>query len=1166
MTNPLNKQRIYILYDLLNKIPAAMRITLLLLCVFAFQLQAEHSYSQNTKISLDMKNSSIEKILQTIEEKSEFYFLYNSKLIDVDRKTDIQAKEESIASVLNRLFDAENVEYEVKGTQIILHPKEMNRVASELIANIQQQQRRQITGQVTDERGEPVIGANIIEKGTTNGTVTDIDGNFSFRVEEDAILHISYIGYLEQEIPTAGRTSVNIILHEDTRALEEVVVVGYGTQRKETLAGSVSSINSSELTSTKTDNVVTNMQGKIPGLLIRQNTGEPGTFDNLVSIRGFGSPVVVIDGIVRTRNGLSDLAQVNSEDIESISILKDASAAIYGMNASNGVIIVTTKKGESGKARFSYSGMYGVKMPTGMPEMVDAYTYRLMANEYNRNIGKGPDYDATLLEKYKNGEPGYQDWDWIDMYLYDAVPVQNHTITVRGGSEKVNYFVSLGYNEDNGLLTSDVQWYKRYTLRSNLQAELTKDFKMNVMVSGREDNRQRGNEDFIWTYKSLIVNDRGIGPYTLNNPSHLSRIGPEDKNPAALVSPDLDGYRRNNNFSGSASVDFTYTAPFLPGLSVNLLGSYDISTQNESHKNGASDIYDYYTDTYAATRGQDSYWNRMQLYNKVYTKLQGNYTKKFGSHSLGLMGAVEASEERYDNLRGQRSYNDVFTFDVLDMGTSTTATNSGNREFRRYAAYIGRANYDYQGKYIAEVMIRYDGSYRYAPSKRWVLFPSFSAAWRVSEEKFFKDLFPAIDNLKFRASYGESGRDQGDAYSYMPAYTSSNSRGYMFEDGSLTVGMYPPGVVNDRMSWVTAKFYNLAVDMDVKRISATFEFFQRKNTGLLASKVASVTNTFGASFPQENINSDMNTGLELQLKYRGNAGKDFKYVIGTNVTYARTKRLHVESAPYTSQWDNWRNNNNDRYQGRNLIYTYDGQYTSLYDFETVPLLGGARGNSVMLPGAYRIKDNNGDGRINADDQVFENWAYGNQGYVSGDGTGQRVNPPLQYGFTFDFVYKEWDLNLLFQGAALYSVNYHMNDIWGYGRYPTLHEKFLDRWHTANPDDNPLDPNTVWIAGKYPAGRPYNYNNTTDALAINVWRPMATYLRLKNVELGYTVSKTLLSKIGFEKARLYVNGTNLLLFCNDEVRRSDPERHENEWEAGLSYPIMKAVNFGINLTF
>jgi TonB-linked SusC/RagA family outer membrane protein len=702
---------------------------------------------------------------------------------------------------------------------------------------------------------------------------------------------------------------------------------------------------------------------------------------------------------------------------------------------------------------------------------------------------------------------------------------------------------------------------------------------MNVGFSGRMDKFKRSTGPFIYDYKTFIVNDRGIGPYAIIddkgnvNPDHKTRIPPEDKNPMALIDPDI-AHDLFENSSVNAQMDFTYKVPFVKGLTLNLLGSYDTWTRNRSNRRNAWDMYEYRSDNFISRQGSDSFEKQINLYQKTYGKFQINYANRFGDHSVTGLFAVEGSQDRYDNLGASRQFLDLFTFPTINAGSSTTAQNSGSLEYRRNAAYIGRANYDFKGKYLLEIMARYDGSYRYAPSKRWVLFPSVSAGWRVSEENFFKNNISFINNLKLRGSYGESGRDPNlEAFQYIAAYTSTNGRGYIFQDGVFTAGMYPPGVVNDFLTWSNAKFSNVAVDADLlkSKLSVTLEYYQRKNTGLLASTISSVPTYFGASFPRENLNSDLNRGLEMQLKYRHKIGKDIKFSVGANVTFSRTQRLHEERLPFNSQWDRWINSNENRYTGRNRIYTYDGQYTSLTEYETAPLLGGNMGNARMLPGSYKIIDANGDGRINGDDQLFVNWAYGNQGYVSGEGdngggTGQRVNPPLQFGFPIEASYKSFDINILFQGAALYSVNYHMNDIWGYGRYPTLHTKFRDRWHTADPDASPFDPNTVWIPGKYPAGRPYNYDNTTDGMAVDVWRPMAQYLRMKNIELGYSVPRKTLKQIGFENVRIFVNGTNLLLFCNKTIKQTDPERHENDWEAGLSYPIMKQVNFGINLNF
>ena len=1163
----ITKRLTGIIHADLNKILRIMKLFTFFLCAGISIVCANGGYSQSTRISLNMNNKTLREVLDEIERSSEFIFFYQTNAVDEKRNVQINVKNQTIDEVLNKLFSQTNNIYSIDDRQIY--------IAQRLSAEPKPEQNKtSIAGKVIDNDGEPLIGANVIEKGTTHGSITDIDGKFALDVSENATLQISFVGYITQEISVSsavrglGVNSLIIRLLEDNQALQEVVVVGYGTQKKESLSGAITAIRSEEINTTKTENLISNLQGKMPGLLIRQQTGEPGVFDNMVSIRGYGEPLVVIDGVTRNRDGIAELAQLNSEDVESISILKDASAAIYGMNAANGVIIVTTKKGEASNARFSYAGMYGMKVPTGMELTVDAYTYRLMANEMQRNIGGMPTYDNDLLEKYRTNQPGYQDFDWIDLYLYDMVPQQSHNFSVRGGSEKVRYFTSVNYTEDNGLMKSDIQYYRRYNFRTNLTAELTKDLSMNVVVSGRVDKRQQGREDFLWTYKTLTVNDRGIGPYTMANPNHYSAIAPENKNAAALIDPNADGYRRLDNLNGQSQLEFTYKVPFLKGLNFSAIGSFDIRNGNQSQLQKSYKLYDYYTDAFVATTGADRYWNRIDLYQKGYLRLMANYTRAFGAHSISAMAAMEASRERFDHVRGERQYTDVFTHDILNQGSATTASNEGKREFRRLAAYFGRFNYDYAGKYLVEAVIRYDGSYRYAPSKRWVLFPSASAGWRLSEEAFIKNLLPFADNLKLRASYGESGRDTGDPFQYVAAYTGNTNRGYVFDDGSLTIGMYPPGVVTDRLSWVTSKIANVGIDFDFSNglIGGSFDYFERRNTGILATRQSSIPNTFGASFSDENINSDMNFGLELALNHRGKIGNDFTYMVSVNTTFSRTKRLHVERAPFTSQWDRWRNGNENRLTGRSLIYTYDGQYTSLADYETAPLMGGAQGNSRILPGSYRIQDNNGDGRISSEDQLFNNWAYGETGYISGDNrTNQRVNPPLQYGFTLAGGYKSFDLNILFQGASFYSIQYSMDDIWGYGRYPTLHKKFLDRWHTASPTDDPYNPSTQWIEGYYPALRS-NRDNTTDGNIINVWRPLATYLRMKNVELGYSIPRATLRKIGFSNIRVFVNGTNLFTFCKRELKDADPERQENAWNANLAYPIMKAVNAGVNINF
>lgn len=658
------------------------------------------------------------------------------------------------------------------------------------------------------------------------------------------------------------------------------------------------------------------------------------------------------------------------------------------------------------------------------------------------------------------------------------------------------------------------------------------------------------------------------------NESHYSMIPPESKNMVAYTDPEVDGYQRWETTAGQAQIELTYAAPFVKGLTLAALVDYSIRNTNQSRLYKSYRLYDWETDVYQGTYNTDQYMNQIDLYQRSYLRLMATYNKRIDSHSFNLMGAMEGSMDRYDYVRADRNYSDLFTTDIIRMGTGTTATNNGLRSFSRLAAYFGRLNYDFASKYLVELVGRYDGSYRYSPRKRWVFFPSASIGWRLSEESFIKNNLPFLNNLKLRASYGESGRDQGLPFQYIPGYTSSQARGYILDTGVLTTGMYPPGVVNDYLSWVTSVISNVGIDFDLPggKFGGSFDFFQRKNTGILATRITTVPNFFGATFPDENINSDMNIGMELNLTHQGKIGKDFKYHVSANTTFSRQKRLHVETNPFTSQWNRWNSSNENRYVGRSFIFRYNGQYTSLAELETAPLHGGALGNSKMLPGEFRITDVNGDGVISNLDRVYDNWGFGGEGYVSGvantSGTSIPINPPLQYGCTLEATYKSFSLNLLFQGAALYSVNFAQNDVYGYGRYPALHEKYYDRWHTVGDSDDPYNPTTAWIPGKFAPLRPWTNPRpgvTSDNM-ISLFRPMGNYLRLKNVELGYAIPRPIIRKWGISDLRLFVNTTNVLTFTNKELNKLDPEKQEKDFNANLTYPIMKAVNFGLNLNF
>ena len=1020
-----------------------------------------------------------------------------------------------------------------------------------------------VKGTVKSNKGEPLAGVNVVVKGTTNGAISGIDGSYTLEnVNPQATLIFSFIGLASQEVAINNRPVIDVVLIEDITGLGEVVVIGYGTQKKETLTGSVTQIKTSEILTTKSTSLVSDLQGKLVGVQVRQQTAEPGTFNSLVSIRGFGAPLVVIDGVAR--DGMSDFERLNSDDVESISILKDASAAIYGMNSDNGVIIVTTKKGIKGKTKFSYSSFFGTKQPTTstMQKSVDAYTYRVMKNEMDRNIGNAPTYSDAEIAKWKLGtDPGYQDFNWLDITLKPYATQQQHNLSMNGGNDNITFHSSLGYMEDNGLLKSDIQKYKKYNFRNNITAKLTKGLTAKISFAGKYDQNTSPQGSYFWLFKPIITADRGVGPYTVNYPTtHLSIVPSANQNPYAFATEDISGYDKWSNFQYQSTVELTYEVPNVKGLALGLLGAFDGNINDASNLKKAYYTYDYKTDAPSAAM-LPIYYNGITNFFRKDFQTQIQYKNTFAQfHNFGatLVYEMKTIDSKY--LYAQREYDDVYTHDIIDQGSLNNSSNKGNLTQQAFMSYLGRFNYDFKNKYLLEFTFREDGSYRYAPSKRWAFFPAVSGGWRVGEEAFIRNNAPFISNLKIRGSYGLMGADAGDAFQYIGGYQFAGvDGGYVFNSSTLTNGMVPVGVINDNLTWVKTKTADIGVDLELwkGKFGFTMDLFQKNRNGLLGTRIQSVPNTFGASFPQENINSDMVKGIEFMVSHKNKIG-DFDYGISANLTLSRKYLIHTERAAYTSSMEQWKDVwGNNRVLGREWGYEYSGQYTDITQYETSPLLGGTNGNSRMLPGSTRITDANGDGVINSNDILPIFWAGQYQGYAT--------NPPLQYGLNMNASWKGFDFNVLFQGSALFSVFTKVDDIWGYGRNPTLWEKYLDRWHTEDPTADPHDPATVWIQGKYEALKT-NQTGTTDNLITSEWRFDASYLRIKSVELGYTLPVSVTRKIKIDNIRIYLNVFNLYTFCGKDVRGMDPEREEGSYVADLTYPLLRSFNFGFNINF
>lgn len=1136
-----------------NKRKIIMRINLTFTILFTAFLQISLA-ADAQKVTFSKGNASLEEVLKAIHKQTDYNFLYTDEMMEETEPVNVQFKNTSLQEALQQCFSGQPLTYSVDKKTVVIRRKPQL-IKLELPPVI-------ITGKVTDDVG-PLPGVSVKLKGSSTGTTTDTEGRYTINVPDGiGTLVFSFIGFTMQEIVINGRKTIDVKLSAQSSALDEVVVVGYGTQKKESLTGAISQIKSAEILTTKSTNLVSSLEGKVSGLQIRQQTGEPGQFTSMLSIRGFGSPLIVIDGVAR--DGVSDFERLNPQDIESISVLKDASAAIYGINADNGVIIVTTKKGSKGKPKILYSGFYSLTSPTILQKSVNAYTSMLLQNEMDANSGKPKTFtDEALLERYHLGtEEGYQDYNWVGNTLKQITPQQQHNLSVRGGNDNITYFTSLGWVENNGILKSNIEQYQRYNFRSNLSVKITKNLAYNIGFSGRYDKNKGPQGSFFWLMKPIMTADRRFSPYTIANPNHLTNI-PGNSNPYALMNEDVSGYDKWENSQYQTNMDLTYSAPFMEGLKFKLLGAYDANVRNAANLKKVYYQYDYYTDSPTAPTGKATYLNDNTLFSRKNLQTQLSYNKTFeNTHQLDATLVYEIKSTTQNFLMGQRQWDNLFTNDILNQADLTNLSNSGNRIETAFSSFLGRFNYAFKSKYLVEFAFRRDGSYRYAPSKRWGFFPVISAGWIMSKESFIKDNLPAISFLKLRGSYGLIGADPENTapFQYVGGYTVGGiDRGYVFNSGTLTRGMIPPGVVNDNLTWIKTKTSDIGVDLDLwqGKLGITADLFQKDRTGLLGYRQISIPNTFGATFPQENLNSDRIKGLDLMVSHKSVIG-DFSYELKGNLTYARMQKIYTERAPYGNSWERWHDvNANNRLVGALWGFKYDGVYTNILQYQTAPLYNGYWGssgaNSMNLPGTLKIIDTNGDGKINNDDMVPLLW------------NGQN-NPPLHYGLTIDAAWKGIDFNILFQGSALFTVTYANSDMWGYGTYPQITDKFLDRWHTSNPNADPFDPATKWVPGYYPALKLGPKVGTPDEFATDMWNMNAAYLRIKSVELGYNLPKYVCNKLHIDNIRMYVNTFNLYTFARKDVKMFDPERFEGQYNADLTYPLMKSYTIGLNINF
>ncbi len=1023
-----------------------------------------------------------------------------------------------------------------------------------------------VKGTVVDESAEPVFGASVMVKGSKTGVATDMDGKFEIQTATDAVLEFSFLGFATKYESVGGRNVINVVMSADNTWLESVVVVGYGTQKRGSLTGAVSGVDGENMIKTRNENPQNMLTGRVPGVRVWQKSAEPGTYNNSMDIRGLGEPLIVIDGVPRSTE---DFQRLNANDIENVSVLKDASAAIYGVRGGNGVVLVTTKKGSEGRASVQYNGSFTFQMPATMPKLADAQGAMTLYNEMalNKSDGSGSvTFTKDFMKQYADGTRKAADWN--SLVFSNMSPQTQHDVSISGGNEKCQYYVSMGYLYQEGFFRSRDLNYSKYNIRSNIDAELVRGLKFNLNLSGIADNRSTPDSDAVTLIRNLWKQGVLFPAYVDDGQTMLNYEGLDlMQNTVAMMTRSVSGYKdyREKQFQSSASLeyDFGTLTDVLKGLSLKGMASYDFRYDDNEFFRKSYNLYaqDELTGEYVAKEFSD---HSDRLTRENYTKWQAlgqillNYNRTFADrHDVGATFGYEAQKRKGDNyyLIGDLAFSSPYLTALKDKTQSTFVdinSNIGSFYDLAYQALIGRVNYAYDNRYLFEAQFRYDGSSKFAPGHRWGFFPSASVGWRISEEPFFKNCswLSFINQFKIRASYGSLGDDSDLNYEWLsgyvyPATGNDGEKGYYsgyapayLINGEMVYGVTTSPLPNTNITWLKSRTFNIGVDFEAWNgmLGISFDYFERSRDGVFGQNSSSLPTVVGASAPVENLNSDRNLGLELEISHRHKVG-DFSYGLTGIVTVTRRQNLKAYGqGPYGNSYDRWRNDNlTNRYQGIQFGYESAGRYESWEDIWSYDIYK----ENDILPGDYKYLDWNGDGEINGLDA--HPYAY-------------DQTPWMNYSLSFNCAWKGLDFSMLFQGSALGSYMYDepLYSIWGSNGGGAL-EQFLDRWHPVGEYTDPYDQTLQWTSGHYAfTGHSPEKNSSFN-------RVSTSYLRLKSIELGYTIPKLRNSSFGL---RVFVNAYNLLTFTG--IKYVDPEHPDSDY--GRMYPLNKTVSLGMNLSF
>lgn len=1096
-----------------------MRISTFLLGACVFCSYAENSHSQNARVSINKSNTQLEKILDEIESQTDYLFIYNNQ-VDVNRKVSVKAKTKPVSEVLDNLFKNAGIEYEMEGTHIVLSAKDADAVAAV------KQQTHTVTGRIVDNNGEAIIGANVVVKGTTNGTVTDIDGNFSIEADPKSVLNISYIGYLSKEIVVGSQKTINVVLLEDTKTLDEVVVIGYGTQKKADLTGSVANVSTEKLNTQSNTTIGQALQGKIAGVDIVSQGGAPGG-STRVMVRGIGtlnnsSPLYIVDGMY-----MSGIDHINPNDIASIDVLKDASsAAIYGSRAANGVVIVTTKEGSNteGKPIIDLSANVGVSSPSKYLDLLDATGWAEVTTVSRQAAGMSPLEMATDLASKPDN-------DWQSL-MFNPALMQNYNLSVKGGGKYSTYYNSVGYTNQDGVMKGTN--YQRYTLQSK------QDFKKGIFQAGT---------NIVLTYnqdKPLLSEIRGgyVGHTIQAIPTleryDASRTGGYGAlygdvvnlyNPLGMVDDNLmNRYSDNVKIYANAYV----SVEFMKGLKYKLNLTPDFQFYRYNSYLG---LYDYGLNKNDITQVTEQQTRtRNVLVENLLT-----FDRTFGDHKISVLAGYTYQDSRYRYMQGsgQGMPTGIREIDAAAQGLAV----SGNSNRSVLTSILGRAFYSYKNRYLLTATIRRDGSSKFGSNNRYGNFPSFSAGWNIAEEDFVKNNVSWLDQLKLRGGYGVLGNQEIDNYQYVSVVTT----GINYPDGKsgLIQGAFPKTFANPDIKWEETAMTNVGIDFMAlrNRLTLTADWYV-KNTKDILLNVPIPISSGGANDPIQNAGKIRNQGFEFNIGWNESLNKDLSYGVSFLGTYNKNEVIAlgegmqpIESGTIHGGTYTTRTLAGYPIGGFWLIPT-DGYFNSAEEVQAYQKEGVLIQPSAQ-PGDIRFKDTNNDGTINDDDRVYSGSPF----------------PKFTYSINGNITYKNVDFSIGFQGVAGNKIyNATRLELTDVTRGTNYLASTLDYWTPEN--HNASQPRLIWTDP--------NRNARSES---DRYLESGSYFRLRNLQVGYTLPTAWFH--GFvQKARVYVNAENLFTITSYSGYTPDVNS-SNVYSRGFDefiYPSNRTFMLGLNVTF